>query len=80
MRGKGFVLLSSATTKAKEHIVVYCPGLNPKEDSFDANLRHTLLVNLPKGILSTIKKAGLALRKFDCVYMIVSAFSFFSII
>ncbi len=61
-RGKGFALLSFATTKAREHIAVYCPGINTKEDSFDASLRHTLLVHLPKGVLSTINKAGLALR------------------
>jgi hypothetical protein len=72
-RGKGFALFSFATTKAKEHIVVYCPGINTKENSFDANLRHTLLVNLPKGVLSTINKAGLALRKFHCVCMLVSS-------
>ena len=75
-RGKGFALLSGATTKAKEHLVVYCPGLRAEGDSFDAKLRHTLLVNLPKGLLSTINKAGLALRKFDCVCMIVSFFLF----
>ena len=27
--GKGFVFLFVATTKAKEHIVVYCPGIFP---------------------------------------------------
>ena len=62
-RGKGFVLLSVASTKAKEHIAVYCPGILPSENSSDANLRHTLLINLPRGILSTISKAGLAMRK-----------------
>ena len=71
-RGKGFALLSFATTKAGERIAVYCPGINTKEDSFDASLRHTLLVNLPKGVLSTIKKVGLALPRFHCVCMIVS--------
>jgi hypothetical protein len=75
-RGKGYALLCAATTKAKEHLDVYCPELNPKADNFDANLRHTLLVNLPKGVLSTISKVGLALRKFDCICMILSPFSF----
>ena len=75
-RGKGYVLLPAATTKAKEHLVVYCPGLNPKADYFDANFRHTLLVKLPKGVLSNISKARLALRKFACVCMIVSAIFF----
>jgi hypothetical protein len=69
-RGKGFVLLSVATTKAKEHIAVYCPGILPNENSCDANLRHTLLINLPRGILSTISKAGLAMRK--CYLLCVS--------
>jgi hypothetical protein len=73
-RGKGYALLSVATTKAKEHLDVFCPGLNPKADNFDANLRHILLVNMPKGVLSTISKVGLALRKFDCVCMIVHFF------
>jgi hypothetical protein len=76
MRGKGFALLSFATTKAKEHIVVYCPGINPKGNSFDAILRHNLPVNLPKVALSTINKAGLEMRKIHCVCMIISAFSF----
>ncbi len=26
-RGKGFLLMSTAITKAKEHIVAYCPGI-----------------------------------------------------
>jgi hypothetical protein len=58
-----YVLLSFATTKAKEHIVVYCPGILSNENSSDANPRHTLVINLPRGVLSTISKVGLALRK-----------------
>ena len=42
-RGKVFVLLYVATTKAKEHIVVYCPGILLNENSSDASLRHTLI-------------------------------------
>ena len=34
-RGKGFLLLSTAITKAKEHIVVYCPGIRPNESISD---------------------------------------------
>jgi hypothetical protein len=75
-QGRGFVLLSFVTTKAKEHIGVYCPGLNPIVDRLETNLRHTLLVSLPKGVISTINKVGLVLRKIDYVCMI-DCFSFF---
>jgi hypothetical protein len=68
-RGKGFPPLSFATPKGKDHIAVYCPGINPKEDNFDVNLRQTLLVNLPKGVLSAINNARLSLRKIHCVCM-----------
>ena len=62
-RGKGFLLLSTAITKAKEHIVVYCPGIVPKDSISDANLRHTLLINLSPKALSTMSKQGIAMRK-----------------
>ncbi len=61
-RGKGFLLLSTAITKAKEHIVVYCPGIVPKDDVSDANLMHTLLINLSLKAVSTMSKQGIAMR------------------
>jgi hypothetical protein len=64
-RGKGFVVLSTATSKAREHIVVYCPGILPKENISDANLRHTLLINMSENQVSSMSKHGMALRKFD---------------
>ncbi len=62
-RGKGFLLLSTAITKAKEHIAVYCPGISPKDNICDANLRHTLLINLSLKAVSTMSKQGIAMRK-----------------
>jgi hypothetical protein len=64
-RGKGFVVLSTATTKAREHIAVYCPGILPKENIADANLRHTLLITMTEKQVSSMSKQGIALRKFD---------------
>ena len=44
-RGKGFVvLMSTATSKARENIVVYCHRILPKENISNANLKHTLLI------------------------------------
>ena len=62
-RGKGFLLMSTAITKAKEHIVLYCPGNLPNESLCDANLRHYLLINLSQKVVSTMSKQGIAMRK-----------------
>jgi len=69
-RGKGFVLLSTATSKAREHIAVYCPGIVPKESNADAELRHTLLINMTEKQISSMSKMGVALRKFSCLAFI----------
>ncbi len=64
-RGKGFVVLSTATTKAREHIAVYCQGILHKENIVDANLKHTSLITMTKEQVSSMSKQGIALRKFD---------------
>jgi hypothetical protein len=57
-RGKSFQLLPGAITKAKEHVAIYCPEIRPEINSGDANLRHTLLINMSaKHVLSMSKKA-----------------------
>ncbi len=56
-------IMSTAITKAKEHLVVYCPGILPNGNICDANLRHTLLINLSQKAGSTKSKQGIAMRK-----------------
>ena len=59
------MILSTTTSKAREHIVVYCSGILPKENISDANLRHTLLITMTEKQVSSMSKQGIALRKFD---------------
>ena len=57
-RGKSFQLLHEAIRKAKENVAIYCPEIRPEINSGDANLRHTLLINMSaKHVLSMSKKA-----------------------
>ncbi len=56
--GKSFQLLPKAITKAKKHVAIYYPEVRPEINSGDANLRHTLLINMSaKHVLSLSKKA-----------------------
>jgi hypothetical protein len=63
-RGKSFQVYATATTKAKEHIAIYCPEITNSTSSSDASLRHTLLINMPEKTVLSFSKVGQAMRKF----------------
>jgi hypothetical protein len=62
-RGKSFQLVFGAITKDKEHIAIYCPEIRPLVNIGDANLHHTLLINMTAKHVSSMSKHAQALRK-----------------
>ncbi len=73
-RGKSFQLLTTAVTKAKEHIAVYCPEVRPSESVYDASLRHTLLIHMSEKQVACMSKAGQALRKSSSPLLRIATF------
>jgi hypothetical protein len=63
-RGRSFQVYTTAITKAKEHIAVYCPDFFKSKSTADESLRHTLLINMTDKHASTLSKAGQIMRKF----------------
>jgi hypothetical protein len=70
-RGRSFQVYTTAITKAKEHIAVYCPDFLSSKSTTDESLRHTLLINMTDKHASTLSRAGQIMRKFfHCVCFI----------
>lgn len=63
-RGKNFVVNLNCITKAKEHIVVYCPEIRPEVNSADAKLRHTLLISMSDKQVESLSAYGKSLREY----------------
>jgi len=73
-RGKSFQLVPGAITKAKEHIAVCCSEIRPGVSSADANLRHTLLINMSGKHVASMSKKAQVLRKFQLPNMTKSGY------
>jgi hypothetical protein len=73
-RGKSFQLVPGAITKAKKHIVVYCPEIRPDVNNAHANLRHTLLINMSTKHAASMSKKAQILRKLRFPKMTLPAY------
>ena len=63
LRGKSYQVMVGSITKAKEHIAIYCPEIRPEVNAGDANLRHTLLINMSAKHVASMSKKAQSLRK-----------------
>jgi len=58
--------MAGAITKTKKHIAIHCPEIRSEINNADANLRHTLPMNMSAKHVASMSKHAHLLRKILC--------------